>query len=127
MYGIRAEIKAINDGGSIVNISSCYGLSGAAMGSAYSASKHAIIGLTRSAAKECASKSVRVNAVCPGIIATPLVAEALKVLGDKFQDPGQLQRFGTSEEVASMIVWLLGPESTFVTGAVQVIDGGWNC
>lgn len=127
MYCLRAQIRSISQGGSIVNISSGFGLSGAPGAAAYTASKHAIIGLTRSAAKECAASAVRVNVICPGIIETPLVTRTLEEIGSSFEDPSQLKRLGRPEEVAAMIVWLLGPSSTFVTGAVHVVDGGWNC
>ncbi|KAJ2983019.1 hypothetical protein NUW58_g6326 [Xylaria curta] len=133
MYCVRAELQKIADGGSIVNVSSVHGLKGFAKYGAYDASKHGIIGLTRSAAKENGHREVRVNAVAPGAIFTPLMERAWKlhdytpahlVRGTPPEDEAAFGRQGTSEEVASTIAFLLGPDSKYMTGTVQSVDGG---
>ncbi|KAF2269914.1 3-oxoacyl-reductase [Lojkania enalia] len=105
MLCLKSQMRAIRDGGSIVNASSIAGVQGRPNNAAYSASKHGVIGLTRSAAKEVGVRGVRVNAICP-------VA---------------LRRSGKANEVASLIAFLLSDESTFITGASHSVDGGWNC
>ncbi|KAG9246258.1 short-chain dehydrogenase [Calycina marina] len=128
MYSLRAELNRISDSGSIVNITSIQGVMGFAGAGAYSASKHGVIGLTRSAAKEVGDREVRVNAVAPGAIMTPLLQKAM----DRNPNEGTglasaIKRVGTAEEMANIICFLLGPESTFVTGSVYGGDGGWDC
>ncbi|KAI1193620.1 short-chain dehydrogenase [Nemania serpens] len=133
MYCLRAELQKIADGGSIVNVSSIHGLKGFAKYGAYDASKHGIIGLTRSAAKENGHREVRVNAVAPGAIFTPLMEKAWKlhdytpatlVRGAPPEDEAAFGRQGTSEEVGLAIAFLLGPDSKYLTGTVQSVDGG---
>ncbi|KAI1136388.1 putative short chain dehydrogenase/ reductase [Hypoxylon sp. FL0543] len=118
-------------GGSIVNASSVSGLSGIELNGPYVAAKHSIVGLTRTAAKEEGQRAIRVNAVAPGIIATPMMKqiEASKGSTELFSggDPGALARKGDAEEVAQVIAFLLGPHSSFVSGVVLPIDGGWLC
>ncbi|KAF5635218.1 D-arabinitol 2-dehydrogenase [Fusarium sp. NRRL 25303] len=96
---------------------------------AYDASKHGIVGLTRAAAKENGHREVRVNAVAPGAIYTPLMKKAWDMHNRPedaaFDEPTAFQRQGTSEECASVIAFLLGPESTFVSGSVYEVDGAW--
>lgn len=95
---------------------------------AYSASKHGVIGLTRSAAKEVGVRGIRVNAIAPGSIQTPLLDQAFQIVKQgENPEPTAIKRVGTAEEMASVIAFLLGPESTFVTGSVYGADGGWNC
>jgi NAD(P)-dependent dehydrogenase (short-subunit alcohol dehydrogenase family) len=116
--------------GAIVNCSSICGLVGVPGRGDYHASKHGIIGLTRTAALEYASRGIRVNAVCPGTIETPLVKtmlednpEALdKIL--KIDQP--IGRLGQPEEVASAVLWLCSPGASFVVGHALVVDGGWT-
>ncbi|RKU44968.1 hypothetical protein DL546_006944 [Coniochaeta pulveracea] len=129
MYCLRAELRKIVDGGSIVNITSIHGLKGFAKFAAYDASKHGVIGLTRAAAQEVGPREIRINAVAPGAIYTPLMEKAWKI-GDRdpnapFNDPSSFQRQGTAEEVGNVIAFLLGPESTFVSGSVYSVDGCW--
>ncbi|KAI1164360.1 short-chain dehydrogenase [Nemania serpens] len=133
MYCLRAELQKIADGGSIVNVSSIHGLKGFAKYGAYDASKHGIIGLTRSASKENGHREVRVNAVAPGAIFTPLMEKAWKlhdytpatlVRGAPPEDEASFGRQGTSEEVGLAIAFLLGPDSKYLTGTVQSVDGG---
>ena len=96
---------------------------------AYAASKHGVVGLTRVAAKELGAREVRVNAVAPGAAYTPLMQEAWDMTSRAadagFDDPTAFQRQGTAEEVANVVGFLLGPESTFVSGAVYSVDGAW--
>lgn len=115
-------------GGTIVNCSSVAGLVGFAQSPAYVASKHGMIGLTKTAALEYAKQNIRVNAVCPGIIQTPMIDratnknEALKVQLIAAEPIG---RMGTPEEVAAAVLWLSSGQSTFVTGQALAVDGGW--
>ncbi|KAG0646820.1 hypothetical protein D0Z07_6225 [Hyphodiscus hymeniophilus] len=128
MNSLRAELKRIVDHGSIVNISSIQGVMGFAGSAAYVASKHGVIGLTRSAAKEVGDRNIRVNAIAPGSILTPLLRRAQEATPEEgFNTPTAFKRPGTAEEMAGIIAFLLGPESTYVTGSVYGGDGGWNC
>ncbi|RDW83286.1 NAD(P)-binding protein-7 [Coleophoma crateriformis] len=124
MYCLRAELGKIVDGGSIVNMASIQGLVGFTETGAYVATKHAVIGLTRTAAKENGAKGIRVNALAPGSIDTPLASQSKAVRKGATSAMG---RVGTAEEMGYSIAFLLGPESTFTTGAVIVADGGWAC
>lgn len=96
---------------------------------AYGASKHGVLGLTRAAAKENGGREVRVNAVAPGAIYTPMMQRAWDRIGRAadapFDEPSAFQRQGTAEEVAQVVGFLLGPESTFVSGSCYSVDGGW--
>jgi NAD(P)-dependent dehydrogenase (short-subunit alcohol dehydrogenase family) len=95
---------------------------------AYSTSKHGVMGLTRSAAKEVGDRSIRVNAIAPGSIETPLLKKAQVINPDETSvNANVIKRNGTPEEMASIIAFLLGPESTYVSGSVYAGDGGWNC
>ena len=87
-----------------------------------------MIGLTKSAAKEVGDRSIRVNAIAPGSIYTPLLLKAQGINpGEGSNMPTAIKRMGTAEEMAGIIAFLLGPESTYVTGSVYGGDGGWNC
>ncbi|KAJ4156803.1 Short-chain dehydrogenase/reductase aba4 [Fusarium falciforme] len=129
MYCLRAQLRRIADGGSIVNVSSIHGTKGFAKHGAYDASKHGVIGLTRAAAKENGHREVRVNAVAPGAIYTPLMKKAWDIHSRPddaaFDEPSAFQRQGTSEECANVIAFLLGPKSTFVSGSVYEVDRAW--
>lgn len=95
---------------------------------AYVSSKHGVIGLTRSAAKENGHRNVRVNVVAPGSIETPLLKQALEGNPDETSgNPAVIKRLGTAEEMANMIAFLVGPESSYTTGSVFGADGGWDC
>jgi NAD(P)-dependent dehydrogenase (short-subunit alcohol dehydrogenase family) len=114
--------------GSIVNCASIAGLVGFASAPAYVASKHGVVGLTKTAALETAKLGVRVNAVCPGIIRTAMIdratggkpeAEAAFVAGQP------VGRMGTPEEVASAVLWLCSAGASLMTGQAIAVDGGW--
>ena len=124
-YEIPQMLKQ-GGGGAIVNMSSVAGLMGAAGASAYIASKHAVIGLTRTAALECAKAGIRVNAVCPAVIET---AMAERAFGDPevnkwvlSQHP--LGRFGKPIEIAEAVLWMCSDKASFMTGHYIVLDGG---
>lgn len=113
--------------GSIVNISSGAGLAGVPGYSGYVASKHAEIGLTKSAALDYASRGVRINAVCPGLVNTPLIANMIKDNPDLYDELAALHplgRIAEPEEIADAIVWLCSDKSSFVTGIALPVEGG---
>lgn len=126
---MKAEIPLMREagGGSIVNMASVLGTVGRANASAYVAAKHAVLGLTKSAALECAVDGIRVNAVAPGFVITPLNRDRLDA--DARRDLAgshALGRLGTAEEVAHVVGFLAGEESSFVTGSCQLVDGGYS-
>jgi NAD(P)-dependent dehydrogenase (short-subunit alcohol dehydrogenase family) len=132
-HGVWASMKhelrqmRSQGGGSIVNCSSIGGLVGGPGRAAYHASKHAVIGLTKSAAKEYGPGGVRVNAVCPGTIDTPMVSDmvatgALDQTGAVEAIP--LGRLGRPDEIAAAVLWLTSPGASFVNGVALLIDGG---
>lgn len=115
--------------GIAINMSSIYGKRGIAGGSAYSASKHAVIGLTKSAALEYGHKGIRINAICPGFIDTALTrGDRSTIPQDTMQarvSRGGQKRYGTADEVAQVVIWLASDDATFVNGAAIDIDGGF--
>jgi len=130
MHCLRAQLGVIAEGGSVVNAASIAGVTGRPNNGAYAASKHGVIGLTRSAAKEVGVRGVRVNSIAPGRIDTPMSQSAKKTdVGStsKELETVALRRTGLAEEAASLIAFLLGDESKYITGATYNIDGGWFC
>ncbi len=122
------EIMSKQGSGSIVNISSGAGLTGVPGYSGYVASKHAEIGLTKSAALDYADRGVRVNAVCPGLVNTPLIADMMSenpTLHERLVASHPLGRIAEPEEVADAIVWLATSKSSYVTGVALPVDGGY--
>ena len=113
-------------GGVVVNTSSGAGIRGVAGGAAYAASKHAIIGLTRSAALDYAKQNIRVNAVLPGNIETPMMDRFTGGDIHKAIDLEPVGRLGKPEEIAEAVLWMASDLGGFVTGAATVIDGGWS-
>ncbi|MDR2206528.1 MAG: SDR family oxidoreductase [Flavobacteriaceae bacterium] len=127
-YGMHAQIPAImkSGGGSIVNMASILGAVGFANSSAYSAAKHGVVGLTQTAAWEYATLGIRINAVGPGFISTPLVNNALDNNALAYLETQHaLQRLGKAEEVAELVLWLASDKSSFATGTYYPIDGGY--
>ena len=125
-YQIPEMLK--NGGGSIVNCSSIAGLVGFPGIPAYTASKHGVIGLTQNAALEFANKNIRVNAVCPGVIQTPMIERFThgETQSTKMLIEGEpVGRIGRPEEIAQVALWLCSDSSSFVTGHSLVADGGW--
>jgi len=115
--------------GAIVNCSSLGGLVGLPSRAAYHASKHGVIGLTRSAALEYASRGIRINAVCPGTIDTPMVTAMLEKQADAIKEilrDQPIGRLGRPEEIASAVLWLCSPGASFVIGHALAVDGGYT-
>ena len=110
--------------GSIINVTSVVGLVGNAGQANYAASKAGVIGLTKSVAKELAPRGVRVNAVAPGFIETDMTASLSDAIGDAARKEIALGRFGSAEEIASVVAFLAGDEASYVTGQVLAVDGG---
>ena len=136
-YGMKYQIiameKAYDEHGrtsSILNVSSLAGIVGAPMVSMYSAAKHGVIGLTKTAALEYARRGIRINAICPAFARTPMVEDDL--LGgagdkeaEKFLVRGiPMRRLATADEVTQAILWACDPENSFTTGQAIAIDGG---
>jgi 3alpha(or 20beta)-hydroxysteroid dehydrogenase len=128
--GIRlcAEAMQAAGGGSIVNIASTAGLEGVGGALAYTASKHAVVGMTRAAALELAAARIRVNVVCPGGMATPLLAESFGMPLEQVTTLdvpwNPLRRMGHPDEVAKAVLFLASDEASYATGSVVTIDGG---
>jgi len=127
MYSMRAEIGSMNEKGSIVNAASIGGIAGFPKNSAYTAAKHGVIGLTRAAAKEVGDRLIRVNAIAPGSIETEMHRAAQRQRTTARPLLSAIKRTGEPEEVAALIAWLLSDQAAYITGSVQVIDGGWIC
>ena len=125
MKSVVEPMKAAG-GGSIINISSVAGLRGASTLFAYSASKWAVRGMTQSAALELARFRIRVNAVFPGVIDTPMNAPNPPGMNDVLVKTTPLRRMGESHEVAEAVLFLASPEASFATGAELAIDGGMS-
>lgn len=128
---MRAEIAAMRaaGGGAIVNCSSIAGLVGFPAAGAYVASKHGIVGLTRSAALDLADAGIRVNAICPGVVDTPMVTRATggdAARRDALVAGEPIGRMGAPEEIAHAALWLCSAAASFVTGAAIAVDGGWT-
>jgi len=127
-YGMRYQLPAMKNagGGCIVNIASILGQVGFRNSSAYVAAKHGVVGLTKASALEHAPDKIRVNAVGPGFIRTPLVEKALDAAALKaLESMHALGRLGESAEVAELVLWLSSEKASFVTGGYYPVDGGY--
>jgi NAD(P)-dependent dehydrogenase (short-subunit alcohol dehydrogenase family) len=113
-------------GGVVVNTSSGAGIRGVAGGACYAASKHAIIGMTKSAALDYAKQNIRVNAVLPGNIDTPMMGRFTGGDIEKAIDLEPVGRLGKPEEIAEAVLWMASDLGGFVTGSSIVVDGGWS-
>ncbi len=113
-------------GGVVVNTSSGAGIRGVAGGASYAASKHAIIGMTKSAALDYAKQNIRVNAVLPGNIDTPMMGRFTGGDIEKAIDLEPVGRLGKPEEIAEAVLWMASDLGGFVTGSAIVVDGGWS-
>jgi 3alpha(or 20beta)-hydroxysteroid dehydrogenase len=128
--GMRASIALMREagGGSVINIASTAGIEGVPLALAYTASKHAVVGMTKAAALEFGSSNIRVNVVCPGAMATPLLAETFNVpVGTLAAAPfpnAPLGRMADPGEIAPTVVFLASDDSSYTTGSEFVVDGG---
>jgi NAD(P)-dependent dehydrogenase (short-subunit alcohol dehydrogenase family) len=112
--------------GAIVNLASIAGLNGIPWGGTYAATKHAVVGLTKSSALDHAAQGIRINGVAPGAIRTDIIAEQLNSNLAELEAMHPMQRVGKPEEIANAISWLLSDEASFVTGHILSVDGGFQ-
>ena len=128
-YGMKYQLPAMlkNGGGAIVNMASILGAVGFAGSPAYSAAKHGVLGLTQATALEYSAQGVRVNAVGPGFIHTPMISalEENQAVNDMLVAAHPIGRLGRAEEVAELVLWLSSSKASFVTGAYYPVDGGY--
>ncbi|WP_424465193.1 SDR family NAD(P)-dependent oxidoreductase [Pseudoclavibacter helvolus] len=131
LYGLRAQIPAIleagADEGAIVNMASIHGTVAAIGSGAYTAAKHGVVGLTKNAAAEYGPQGLRINAVGPAYIRTPLLEQHLDAAGfAALEAKHPLGRLGTPEEVANLATFLLSDKASFMTGSYVLVDGGYT-
>lgn len=128
-YGMKYQLPAMlkNGGGAIINMASILGAAGFAGAPAYAAAKHGVVGLTQTAALEYSAQGVRINAVGPGFIHTPMISalEDNKAVNDMLVAAHPIGRLGRAEEVAELVLWLSSDKASFVTGAYYPVDGGY--
>lgn len=127
-YGLRYQIPAMltSGGGSIINMASILGATATKNSPAYVASKHGVVGLTKASALEYADQKIRINAIGPGYIKTPLVEKTLDATAmNALVGLHPIGRLGKSEEIAEMALWLASDRASFVTGGYYNVDGGY--
>ena len=124
-YELRQMLRQGGEGYAIVNCSSIGGLIGLPGRVAYHASKHAVLGMTKCAALEYAARGIRINAICPATIETPMV-EKMLATGAIREVAEPIGRFGHPEEVASTVLWLCSPAASFIVGQGIAVDGGYT-
>ena len=122
-YQIPAMLK--NGGGAIVNMASILGQVGFAQSAGYVAAKHGVVGLTKNAGIEYSAQGIRVNAVGPGFIDTPLLSQAPPEMKAALVSKHPIGRLGKAEEVAELVIWLSSEKASFVTGAYYPVDGAY--
>jgi NAD(P)-dependent dehydrogenase (short-subunit alcohol dehydrogenase family) len=124
---MKAEIAAmLGGGGSIINVSSVMGTVAVSGACAYVASKHGVVGLTKAAALDYAKDGIRVNAVAPGYVDTPMLANRSEAQREEIASRHPLGRIAAPEEIAAVVAFLASPESSFVSGAYYTVDGGYT-
>jgi NAD(P)-dependent dehydrogenase (short-subunit alcohol dehydrogenase family) len=121
-----AQMLKQGGGGAIVNTSSIAGLIGLATSGHYVATKHGVVGLTKTAAIEYAQDGIRVNCVNPGYIKTPMTKETMDERYDEIMAKVPVKRLGVPEEIAEAVVWMCSDKASFMTGASHVVDGGYS-
>lgn len=130
LYGMRYQVPAIlaadASKGAIVNMASIHGAVAAPGNAAYTAAKHGVVGLTKNAAAEYGAQGLRVNAIGPGYIETPLLAAAPKEILGGLESKHPLGRLGQPTEVANVITFLLSDKASFMTGSYVLVDGGYT-
>ncbi len=128
MYSMKYELQAMlaSGGGSIVNMASILGSVGWTGSIAYVAAKHALLGMTRTTAMEYATRGIRVNAVGPAFIDTPLLSGLEPAVRDSLVGLHPVGRLGTADEVAALTCFLLSKEASFITGSYHLVDGGYT-
>jgi len=128
-YGMKYQLPAMlkNGGGAIINMASILGAAGFPGAPAYTAAKHGVVGLTQVAALEYSAHGVRINAVGPGFIHTPMISalEDNKAVNDMLVAAHPIGRLGRAEEVAELVLWLSSEKASFVTGSYYPVDGGY--
>lgn len=134
-FGLKHQLRAMSaqKDGAILNVSSMAGLGGTPMGSSYGAAKHAVIGLTKTAAVECGGMNVRVNAICPFFTATPMVDNPIMNPNGDIEEVNKnlargcpMKRIAKVEEVVSVMVMMLSPANSYMNGIAVPVDGGMS-
>lgn len=125
-FGMKHQIIQMlkQDGGTILNVASMAGIGGAPKLTAYCAAKHAVVGMTRTAAVEYARKNIRINAACPFFSPTPLVTDGLGIPLDFLAQGSPMRRLGTPDEMVSAMLGIISPDNSYMHGQAIAIDGG---